>query len=50
MDQLVRALEGTSAFAADYSFESIVLSLLLCLLGVWLGHSGAVSLNQLKGL
>ena len=46
LQTLTLSADGEWAYAAGY----IVLSLLLCLLGVWLGHSGAVSLNQLKGL
>ena len=33
-----------------YAAGNVVLSVLLCLLGVWLGHIAAASLNQLKGL
>ncbi len=40
------SMEGEWLYAAGY----IVLSVLLCLLGVWLGHAGAANLNQLKGL
>jgi len=46
LQTLTLSADGEWAYAAGY----IVLSLLLCLLGVWLGHSGAASLNQLKGL
>jgi len=46
LQTLTLSMEGEWVYAAGY----IVLSLLLCLVGVWLGHSGAVSLNQLKGL
>jgi len=46
LQTLTLSTDGEWLQAAGY----IVLSLLLCLLGVWLGHSGAVSLNQLKGL
>lgn len=33
-----------------YAAGNILLSVLLCLLGVWLGHLAAANLNQLKGL
>jgi len=46
LQTLTLSMEGEWVYAAGY----ILLSLLLCLVGVWLGHSGAVSLNQLKGL
>ncbi len=45
LQTLTLSADGEWLYAAVY----IVLSLLLCLLGVWLGHSAAAGLNQLKG-